>query len=500
VIAEDSSAGAGGSSGLRGKVRPRGAGRRFGWGLADQAVSSLTNFAVSLYVARSLGAVQFGAFSLAYVTYSFVLNASRGLSTDPLLVRFSGAEPRVWRRAVSSCSGTALAVGLVAGAAMLAVAVLLGGTARVAFVAMGLTMPGLMLQDSWRFAFFALGRGSQAFINDMIWAAAMLPALLALRMTGHESVFWFVLAWGASANVAAAVGPLQARVFPRILDAWTWVRRHRDLALRYLAENTIFSGSTQLRLTFLGVIAGLAAVGYVQAAQTLMGPFLAALMGISLVTVPEAARVLQQSPRQLRLFCLLIGVGAALAALAWGLVLMFALPRGLGHLVLRSLWRPTDPLILPVTLTVMGTCFTIGASAGLRALGSSRRSLRAMIFSSVLLVVLSVTGAVTGGALGTVRATAVAGLFAVLAWWWQLRAALREADIASASLGLVPSHPPGRHRMHPAGASNGQGPPPARNGQGPPWAAHNGQDPMPRRGPGPPQALRPGDEATRTRY
>ncbi|MDR2986820.1 MAG: hypothetical protein LBV34_18475, partial [Nocardiopsaceae bacterium] len=68
-----------------------GVGRRFGWGLADQAVSSLTNFAVSLYVARTLGAVQFGAFALAYVTYSFVLNASRGLATDPLLVRFSGA-------------------------------------------------------------------------------------------------------------------------------------------------------------------------------------------------------------------------------------------------------------------------------------------------------------------------------------------------------------------------------------------------------------------------
>jgi len=25
-----------------------------------------------------------------------------------------------------------------------------------------------MLQDSWRNAFFALGRGSQAFLNDMV--------------------------------------------------------------------------------------------------------------------------------------------------------------------------------------------------------------------------------------------------------------------------------------------------------------------------------------------
>ena len=67
--------------------------RRIGWGLADQAVSSLTNFAVSIYVARTLGAEQFGAFSLAYVTYGFALNASRGLSTDPLMVRFSGDGP-----------------------------------------------------------------------------------------------------------------------------------------------------------------------------------------------------------------------------------------------------------------------------------------------------------------------------------------------------------------------------------------------------------------------
>ena len=78
-----------------------GSARRFGWGLADQAMSSLSNAAMSFYVARELGAAQFGAFSLAYVTYSFALNASRGLATDPLLVRFSGTNLVTWRRAVA---------------------------------------------------------------------------------------------------------------------------------------------------------------------------------------------------------------------------------------------------------------------------------------------------------------------------------------------------------------------------------------------------------------
>ena len=49
--------------------RVRQAARRLGWGVADQGMSSLTNFLMSIYVARTLGAVQFGAFSLAYVTY-----------------------------------------------------------------------------------------------------------------------------------------------------------------------------------------------------------------------------------------------------------------------------------------------------------------------------------------------------------------------------------------------------------------------------------------------
>ncbi len=221
--------------------------RRFGWGLADQAVSSLTNFEVSLYVARSLGAAQFGAFSLAYVTYAFVLNASRGLATDPLLVRFSGVELPAWRRAVTSCTGTALAVGMVAGVSMLGAAVLLHGTSRVAFIAIGLTMPGLMLQDSWRYAFCRARPSSQAFLNDAIWALVMVPGLLALRLTGKESVFWFILVWGSAATVAAVVGPLQARVVPRLPDAWLWVSRHRDLAFRYLTENTSGSGAAQLQ-------------------------------------------------------------------------------------------------------------------------------------------------------------------------------------------------------------------------------------------------------------
>src|SRR5436309_12339596 len=145
-------------------VLHRGA-RGLGWGVADQAVSSLSNFAVNIYVARLLGAEQYGIFSIVYVTYAFALNASRGLVTDPLMVRFSLVDRAIWRRAVASSAGTTLSVGLVLGAAVAIAGGVLGGSLGLAFVALALCLPGLLLQDGWRFAFFTCGRGAQAFLN-----------------------------------------------------------------------------------------------------------------------------------------------------------------------------------------------------------------------------------------------------------------------------------------------------------------------------------------------
>lgn len=411
---------------------------RVTWGLVDQAMSSVTNFAMSIYVARTLGAEQFGAFSLAYLTYSFVINASRGLATDPLLVRFSGTDVPTWRRAVASCTGTAVVVGGLGGLCVLAAGALLRGTTQLSFLALGVTLPALMLQDSWRFSFFAVGRGGQALLNDAMWAGMLLPALVILRMADETNVFWYVFAWGLAAGAAAAVGPLQAGVRPRPSRTREWLTAHRDLGPRYLAEGTANSASNQLRGYGVGIILGLAAVGYVQAANTLMGPFMVVFFGMGLVVLPEAARVLRRSPRHLPLFCVLISGGLTLLGLAWGAVLLVALPRGLGHLLLHSIWRPTYPLILPATLSVMGGCIQAGAFVGLHALGASRRSLRAMVLSSVLIVIFALMGAEVGGAVGTLRGAALASWIGALGFWWHFREACRESDDVPAPKRLWP--------------------------------------------------------------
>jgi O-antigen/teichoic acid export membrane protein len=398
--------------------------RRVSWGLGDQAVSSMTNFVVGVYVARSLDATAFGVFSLVWVTYGVLLNVSRGLGTDPLTVRHSGDPSPEWREAVSQSSGTALVLGAAGGLVGVVAGALLGGSLGHAFIAMGMVLPALLLQDSWRFAFFAVGRGQYAFVNDAVWACALVPSMV--WATHHGTVSGFVLAWGGSSAVAAALGALQVRILPRPLAVRTWIRRHRDLGYRYLVENVSMSGASQLRAYGLGAIAGLAAVGTVRGGELLVGPFLAVLMGLSLVSVPEAARILRRAPRRLPQFCAVLGGGQAAAALLWGCVLLLLLPASVGHYFLGDVWDSASQLIVPITASVMCASFVTGAAAGLRALGAARRSLRAQLVAAVAYLGGGLVGAALDGAYGSAWGAAIAQAAGAAVAWWQLRLGMRD--------------------------------------------------------------------------
>ncbi|MFH8453252.1 hypothetical protein ACH4CD_28900 [Streptomyces fungicidicus] len=396
---------------------------RLSWGLADQAASSLSNFAVGVYVARSLGLTAFGVFSLAWVTYGVVLSVSRGLATDPLVVRFSGVPDASWRGAVARSSGTALGVGAVIGAGCLAAGPVLGSSVGPAFVCLGVVLPGLLLQDAWRYSFFAAGAGRKAFVNDVVWGVALVPAMVVAARVG--SVAAFVLAWGGSAAVAALYGCFQSGIRPRLTGAREWVRDHRDLGYRYLVENTSVSGASQLRAYGLGAIVGVGAVGVIRGSELLLGPFLAVLMGLTLVTVAEAARMLRQAPHRLGRFCLLLGGGQAVAALLWGAVLLL-MPDRAGELVLGDVWPGASELIVPATLSVAGAGLGSGAAAGLRALGAARLSLRCQLFASACYAGGGIGGAAVGGTIGSAWGVATASACGSAVWWLQLRSALRE--------------------------------------------------------------------------
>jgi O-antigen/teichoic acid export membrane protein len=381
---------------------------------------------LGIMAARSLDPERFGAFSLAFLTFAFVLNASRGVSTDPLLVRFSGARSDRWGRAVSGAGATALVAGVLSGVACVGVGLLLPAPVGPGFVALGVGLPGVLLQDSYRFGFFSCGQGERAFVNDLVWGALQVSGLVLLALLDELTVVSCLLVFGATGTVAAGLGALQARVLPdpRLVPAW--LSEHRDLGARYLVENLSIGGARQFRMTLVALIAGLAAVGQIRAAEIMMGPLLVLLAGVSQVSVPEAKQVLTSSPRRLRTFCAWLASGQALLAAAWGVAVYLLMPLGLGALLLGGDWRAAHALLPPVVVLLTIGCFEIGAAAGVRALGASRRSLRAQLATASMYVTAGGLGAAVGGAPGSCWGVALSTVAGAGVWWYHLRKALLE--------------------------------------------------------------------------
>jgi O-antigen/teichoic acid export membrane protein len=391
-------------------------GGRVGWGLADQALSSLTNFALGLMVARTLGAREFGAFSLAFATYTVAMGVSRALSTEPLVVRYSGSSRSSWRVASRAATGTALVVGIAFGFVCAAVSVLLPGAMQTAFLVLGVAMPGLLLQDSWRFVFFAGGKGEAAFANDLVWTLTLLPALGVFAALGWSSVGWLTLAWGGAAGIAALVGILQIGATPRPAALREWWKQHGDLSSRFVGEFMTLSGAGQLSLYGIGAVAGLAALGSLRAGLLLLGPLNVLFMGIGMVAVPEGVRLLKTSVERFHRATIVLSLSLGAAALLWGGAVL-VIPDRIGTEILRSTWLPARSVVVPLTIWMTATGLMAGAVAGLRALGAAHRSLKARFITSSLTTASGVIGAAQGGARGAAWGGAIALCFGAVVWW-----------------------------------------------------------------------------------
>lgn len=400
--------------------------RRLGWGVADQGVSSISNFLLGVVLARNLDPASFGAFGLAYVTFGLAISATRGLATDPLLVRFSGARTPAWRRAVAASSATATAAGIVAGIVCIVVGLALPSQVGGGFIALGVGLPGLMLQDSLRFAFFSVGQPHRALVNDVVWTVLQFTALVGLVMTDRVTEVTAFLVFGGTATLAAGVGLLQIRILPRPRLIRSWVVDHRALGGRYLIENVSSAGARQIRMVTLGAVAGLAAVGQVRAAEILMGPFLVMLMGVSQLAVPEASHVLSRAPHRLGRFCFLLGLVVAASAAMWGVTIQLLLPTGLGSALLGPIWEPASTLLPIVMIGMAAGGLEIGAAAGVRALGAAPRSLVAQLSTAGMYLTGGCVGAYLDGARGSCWGVAVATVLATFVWWYQLNRGLAE--------------------------------------------------------------------------
>jgi O-antigen/teichoic acid export membrane protein len=398
--------------------------RRAGWGFSDQILSSLTNFALGIGVARSVSVEEFGAFTLVFGIFILLLGVARATSTEPLLVRGQESNEE-WVQRVPNATGASLLIGIGAGLACVLSGVVIRGALSGSLVALGVSLPGLLLQDAWRFAFFSRRDGARAFANDLVWTVSLVVSFTAVLLFDVRSAGAFVLAWGLSGSAGGLYGLVQTHLRPRPQHALLWWRDQRELSANYLGEFTAMTGAGRITDFGIGAIAGLPAVGAIRGTRILMGPLNVLMMSAHLVTVPEAVKLSKRSPHRMVFACAVVSLVLGTAALVWGLVLLL-LPGAVGRELLGPTWVNAQDVVLPISLSMAGSGALAGAGIGLRALLETRRAFRARVIVSVLTVVNGLIGASIAGAKGAAWGFAAAQAIGSILWWLQLRTAVAE--------------------------------------------------------------------------
>lgn len=413
-----------------------GRGRRFAWTIADQGLSSISNFGLGLVVARSVGAQAFGAFALAYTTYVLIQGVSRGATTDPLLVRHSALRPGQ-QEAIRQATATATAIGVVGAGVLAIVALLMGGELEASLLALAVGLPGLLLQDSIRFAFFALAKPVGAVLNDLLWVVVQVGIFWALAVSGRSTAGFLLVGWGAAATVAAVVGLTQLRLVPRMQRVGPWLRVQGDLALRFVGDSLATMGSQQLTTYVVAGTAGLAASGSLRAAMIVLGPIGVLFQGTQSAVIAEGARFAADRVDSLRRLVRGVAVVLPCAGALWVVALVLT-PRWLGRSLLGDTWTGAHEVLpyMGAASCLAGILFA--ANSGLRALGDAKRALRSRLTSLPVKLAGGVGGGVAGGAVGAAVGIMISDLITAGIWWHQLRRSLA-ARMGRLEAPLVPA-------------------------------------------------------------
>jgi len=304
----------------------------------------------------------------------------------------------------------------VAGAGTLGVGLALGDGVGSALAAIALLLPGLLVHDAWRMAFIAEGRPERAVLVDAVWLVLQLVGVGWLSWAGAESAAPYVLAWGLAAAVAAVVGCVRAATSPRPLSSRRWLRAHWGLTRFLLYEEGLLQGSYQGSLLVVGAVAGLAGAGALRGAQVVLGPVSLLAMSAAAFLVPELARRAHLLAAQRLRLAAAAGVALAVLGLCWGAV-MLLLPEGAGLALFGESWTGIRAVLFPTVLGQVGNLLSVGASAGVLALGRSDTVFRIHALDAVLILALGMVGLWLGGAVGAACGFAAAYWIVMPLWF-----------------------------------------------------------------------------------
>ena len=260
--------------------------------VADQVVSSGSNFVVMALVARGAGPSGYAVFALAFVVWFLALGVMRALVVEPMTLtatRNTGPDLRAhmeagfWRGMIYAATCGVL---IFAGAVVLGLTGFSQLVVQTAAV-LAITLPLLLAQDVVRWQFLAVRNGTGALRNDLVFAGSELLFVGGLLVSGNLNAITGMAAIAAGAAVGVIYGYGQVR--PRWPSVWPRLQ-HATQSGWILADFLYIWGFGQMTLFIVAGVLGRHDAGLYRAMHDLFGPMRLLHLSLGAVLIPIGAQ------------------------------------------------------------------------------------------------------------------------------------------------------------------------------------------------------------------
>jgi O-antigen/teichoic acid export membrane protein len=408
--------------------------RRAVVGAVDQVTYSVTNFLVTVFVARESSGGTFGAYAVLFGTALVAIAINRGMSAEPLIIRHSAGEPSSQQDAAGRGVYLSVSVGLGLGLATAAGSLLLLPSSGQALgLVFGGIMPMLLLQDYCRYAGLALRKPTIALMNDAIALLLVIAIVAGGSLLNATSSSYIVGAWGVSELAGACVALLLLRLPVSRVRVRT-ITADLDLGFRLGADNFATQIAQQGATYAVAGLSGLTAAAGLRAAQTALTPISVLTQSVQTAILPEFVRLRARGAlRRVTRLLTITALGLALisAVLVLGILVM---PDAFGTALFGGNWFRGQPLIGYLGIGTVAGALANTAVLGLRVLADARTTLAARTVAILMTLALVTSGAAADGARGAAVAIAVASTLQMVVWWTAYRLSYRRSDGAGMAM------------------------------------------------------------------
>ncbi|RZT87900.1 O-antigen/teichoic acid export membrane protein [Pseudonocardia sediminis] len=380
---------------------------RSAYGVADQLLSSATNYLTAFIASLVLTADAFGAFVVAYAVVTIYSAGVRAVVGEPVLAHLpTVGSPDEESRLAGSALGTAGVLGVAGSVLALAVAALgSGSVTELAWFAPWLI--GALVADAGRFVLLARSRTGAALLVDGAWAIAQGAVLVVVAVLGAWSVLTTAAAWGIGALVAVATLFAVGMDRPRAPKPWLHAGRH----LSGWFTLTSLLGQIQVYAVLLlaGAVLAASEMAGLRAVQLLVfQPAVTLFAAVMVLTTPRFARLAADRDtaglarlQRLSLICVtVLGLLALVAIPLRGFLLDLLFPRYLGFAA----------LVAPIALQTLLSGLSVPYQARLRGMQRGRLLFLVQVAGTVLMVAGALAGLALHGVLGIAWGMSLAAL------------------------------------------------------------------------------------------